>query len=82
MGIGITHLGSVVVEMPLLSVLGGCNVLVDCGFSLKQTEKRLGIAGFEPSSIDSIVVTHHHKITRDRHLGHRRSGDRAYTVIW
>ena len=37
------------------------NVLVDCGFSLRQTEKRLRIAGFEPESIDSIVVTHHHK---------------------
>ncbi|MDP6912561.1 MAG: MBL fold metallo-hydrolase [Candidatus Thalassarchaeaceae archaeon] len=61
MGIGITHLGSGSRGNATIVSSGDCNVLVDCGFSLKQTEKRLGIAGFEPSSIDSIVVTHHHK---------------------
>ena len=61
MGIGITHLGSGSRGNATIVSSGGCNVLVDCGFSLKQTEKRLGVAGFEPSSIDSIVVTHHHK---------------------
>ena len=61
MGIGITHLGSGSRGNATIVSSGGCNVLVDCGFSLKQTEKRLGIAGFEPNSIDSIVVTHHHK---------------------
>ena len=61
MAIGITHLGSGSRGNATIVSSGDCNVLVDCGFSLKQTEKRLGVAGFEPSSIDSIVVTHHHK---------------------
>lgn len=61
MGIGITHLGSGSRGNATLISSGECNVLVDCGFSLKQTEKRLRIAGFDPVSIDSIVVTHHHK---------------------
>jgi phosphoribosyl 1,2-cyclic phosphodiesterase len=61
MGIGITHLGSGSRGNATIVSSGDCNVLVDCGFSLKQTEKRLGIAGFEPNAIDSIVVTHHHK---------------------
>ena len=61
MAIGVTHLGSGSRGNATIVSSGDCNVLVDCGFSLKQTEKRLGVAGFEPSSIDSIVVTHHHK---------------------
>ena len=61
MGIGITHLGSGSRGNATLISSGEYNVLVDCGFSLRQTEKRLRIAGFEPESIDSIVVTHHHK---------------------
>ena len=61
MGIGITHLGSGSRGNATLISSGEYNVLVDCGFSLRQTEKRLRIAGFDPESIDSIVVTHHHK---------------------
>ena len=61
MAIGITHLGSGSRGNATVVSSGDCNVLVDCGFSLKQTEKRLGIAGIKPSNIDSIVVTHHHK---------------------
>ena len=61
MGIGITHLGSGSRGNATIISSGECNVLVDCGFSLKQTEKRLGMAGFEPESIDSIIITHHHK---------------------
>jgi phosphoribosyl 1,2-cyclic phosphodiesterase len=60
-GIGITHLGSGSRGNATIVSSGNCNVLVDCGFSLKQTEKRLSIAGFESESIDSIVITHHHK---------------------
>ena len=60
-GLGITHLGSGSRGNAALLSSDYCNILVDCGFSLKQTEKRLEIAGVDPSSIDSIVVTHHHK---------------------
>ena len=61
MAIGITHLGSGSRGNATIFTSGECNVMVDCGFSLKQTEKRLGVAGFDPESIDSIIVTHHHK---------------------
>tara|TARA_B100000686_G_C16758756_1_gene957305 strand:+ start:549 stop:1391 length:843 start_codon:yes stop_codon:yes gene_type:complete len=61
MSIGITHLGSGSRGNATVISSGEYNVLVDCGFSLRQTEKRLRIAGFDPNSINSIVVTHHHK---------------------
>jgi len=35
-------------------------ILVDCGFSLKETEKRLSISGLAPSKIKAILVTHEH----------------------
>ncbi|MCY3626513.1 MAG: MBL fold metallo-hydrolase [Gammaproteobacteria bacterium] len=37
-----------------------CKVLVDCGFSVKETEKRLLTKGIEPEAIDAIFVTHEH----------------------
>ena len=35
-------------------------LLVDCGFSLKETEKRLQRLGVSPHDIDAILVTHEH----------------------
>lgn len=35
-------------------------ILVDCGFSLKETEKRLSISGLTPSKINAILITHEH----------------------
>lgn len=35
-------------------------LLVDCGFSLRETEKRLGELGLEASDIDAILITHEH----------------------
>ena len=61
MGIGITHLGSGSRGNSTLLSTEDCNILVDSGFSLVQMEKRLGVAGINPMTIDSIVVTHHHK---------------------
>ena len=61
MSMRITHLGSGSRGNATLISSEECNVLVDCGFSLRQTEKRLKIADVEPDSIDAIVVTHHHK---------------------
>lgn len=37
-----------------------CKVLVDCGFSVRETEKRLAKKGVEPAAIDAIFVTHEH----------------------
>ena len=35
-------------------------VLIDCGFSLSDTERRLRAAGVEPDSLDAVLVTHEH----------------------
>lgn len=42
-------------------VEAGCTkILVDCGFTIKETVKRLTKLGLEPSQIDAILVTHEH----------------------
>ena len=56
----ITHLGSGSRGNSTLLRSGGTLALVDCGFSLRQMEVRLGLVGVEPTSIDAIFVTHHH----------------------
>lgn len=35
-------------------------VMVDCGFSLRETTRRLGRLGVEPAQLDAILVTHEH----------------------
>ncbi len=35
-------------------------LLVDCGFTIKETERRLAILGHSPNDIDAILVTHEH----------------------
>lgn len=35
-------------------------VMIDCGFSLKETVKRLARLGVDPSQLDGILVTHEH----------------------
>lgn len=35
-------------------------LLVDCGFSLKELEQRLGRAGLAPADLDAVFVTHEH----------------------
>jgi phosphoribosyl 1,2-cyclic phosphodiesterase len=40
--------------------VGSTRVLLDCGFSVKETEKRLLRLGCEPSSLSAVVVTHEH----------------------
>ena len=60
MGMEITHLGSGSRGNSALLSSGETRVLVDCGFSLRQMENRLLLAGVEPQSIDAILVTHHH----------------------
>jgi len=36
----------------------GTRLLLDCGFTAREAEKRLASAGVEPDSIDAILVTH------------------------
>mgnify|MGYP003385682098 CR=1 FL=1 len=35
-------------------------LLVDCGFTIKETERRLQILGHQPQDLDAILVTHEH----------------------
>jgi phosphoribosyl 1,2-cyclic phosphodiesterase len=39
---------------------GGCRLLLDCGFSLKELERRLAAIDVEPESLDALLITHEH----------------------
>ena len=39
---------------------GNTTLLVDCGFSLKETERRLRRLGVEPNEVEAVFVTHEH----------------------
>jgi phosphoribosyl 1,2-cyclic phosphodiesterase len=38
----------------------GTTVMLDCGFALRETERRLLRLGIDPSDVSAIVVTHEH----------------------
>lgn len=35
-------------------------ILIDCGFTLKETERRLARIGVKPEELDAVLVTHEH----------------------
>lgn len=37
-----------------------CLILIDCGFSVKETVRRLAITGHQPEDITAVLVTHEH----------------------
>jgi phosphoribosyl 1,2-cyclic phosphodiesterase len=39
---------------------GNCLLLVDCGFTLKETQKRLARLGVSAEQLDAVIVTHEH----------------------
>ncbi len=39
---------------------GNTRILIDCGLSAKETEKRLLMHGINPETIDAVIVTHEH----------------------
>jgi phosphoribosyl 1,2-cyclic phosphodiesterase len=39
---------------------GATIVMVDCGFTIKETERRLERAGVKPAALSAILVTHEH----------------------
>lgn len=39
---------------------GNVLLLVDCGFTLKETERRLRLVGHQPEDIAAVLVTHEH----------------------
>jgi phosphoribosyl 1,2-cyclic phosphodiesterase len=54
-------------------------LMIDCGFSCKETEKRLQQLGVTPDSIDAILVTHEHS---DHISGVARYSRRYGTPVW
>jgi phosphoribosyl 1,2-cyclic phosphodiesterase len=44
----------------LVVEVGGTCVLIDCGFGLRGTARRLARLGLLPSSLTAILVTHEH----------------------
>ena len=44
----------------LIADADGTKVLLDCGLSLTDTERRLARLGVEPAAISAILVTHEH----------------------
>lgn len=49
----------------LIAEAGTTRLMVDCGFSIRETEQRLARLGLSPHDIDGILVTHEH----DDHAG-------------
>lgn len=43
-----------------LVAAGGTVLLIDCGFSARETERRLASLGIQPADLDAILVTHEH----------------------
>jgi phosphoribosyl 1,2-cyclic phosphodiesterase len=44
----------------LVAEAGRTRVMLDCGFTLEDTEARLARAGLEPGDLSAIIVTHEH----------------------
>ncbi len=57
---GFASLGSGSKGNGTIVAAGKCTLLVDCGFTLKQTEQRLARIGMGGGDIDAILVSHEH----------------------
>lgn len=44
----------------LLVEAGDSRVMLDCGFGLRETERRLNRLGCKPNDLHAIVITHEH----------------------
>jgi len=58
---------------------GATRVLVDCGFSCAETEKRLARLSLRPQDLDAILVTHEHS---DHIAGVARLSRRYRLPVW
>jgi phosphoribosyl 1,2-cyclic phosphodiesterase len=58
-------LGSGSAGNALVVACGATTVMLDCGFSVAETTRRLARLGLRPEDLDAIVVTHEH----DDHIG-------------
>ena len=59
-GVRFASLGSGSQGNALVVEAGGTRIMLDCGFSVKDTESRLARAGLAPADLAGIVVTHEH----------------------
>jgi len=59
--------------------VGGTRLLVDCGFSCAETEKRLARLSLHPQQVDAILVTHEHS---DHISGVARFSRRFGIPVW
>jgi phosphoribosyl 1,2-cyclic phosphodiesterase len=63
----------------LLVEVEGTRVLVDCGFTPRDCERRLQRLGFEPAELTGVLVTHEH----DDHIGHALPfAERHGLAVW
>lgn len=60
MGVSLTVLGSGSKGNSSLLSTSKTKILVDAGFSCKEICRRMKVAGFEPESLDAVVITHEH----------------------
>jgi len=75
----ITHLGSGSRGNATLLQTEDTKVLIDCGFSGRQMEKRLARIGVDPGAIDSILLSHHHSDhVQGAEIFHRRHGAKLF----
>ncbi len=58
---------------------GGTRVLVDCGFSCAETEKRLARLSLQPGDVEALLVTHEHS---DHIAGVARFSRRFDIPVW
>lgn len=58
---------------------GDTRILVDCGFGIRETERRLGRLGVEVDSLAAILVTHEHS---DHGRGAARVAQSARCPVW
>ena len=58
---------------------GGVRLLVDLGFSLRETQRRLALLGVEPAGIQALVLTHEHA---DHGRGVARFAARFGVPVW
>jgi phosphoribosyl 1,2-cyclic phosphodiesterase len=63
----------------LVVEVANTRLLLDCGFTLRETVIRLSRLGLEPSMIDAIVVTHEHS---DHICGVARFARKFHIPVW
>jgi phosphoribosyl 1,2-cyclic phosphodiesterase len=78
-GIRFAALGSGSRGNCLVVCAGGTRVMVDCGFSVSETARRLARLSLTPQDIDAVLVTHEHT----DHIGSAAAFSRRYRKpVW